>query len=142
MNKTNVTHSRCERRTNRVGASAIEFAITAPIILMLVFGGLELSRANLLRNTCEFAALEGAREGIVPGATATKCQDRAQEHLDLLGVKDSEVIISPTVILDDTDEITVTVRIPMTENALPMSQFVLGETMERSITLKRETTEN
>ena len=130
------------KRQFRRGVSAIEFAITAPVLFMLVFGGLELARANLIRNTCEFAALEGAREGIIPGATSERCAERAEEQLDLLGVKNAEVVIEPETILPTTNEITVTVKIPMTDNALPMSRFVIGKMMERSIKLRRESSDD
>ena len=126
------------RAPRRRGSAVVDFAMTAPIFFLILFGGMEFSRVNLLRNMCASAALEGAREGMLPGATASDCQDAAEEMLDILAVKEYTVTVTPNVILPETPEITVTVEVPMSDNALPMSEYVLGGTVTRSITLPRE----
>ena len=125
-------------QSNRRGAATVEVAITAPILLLIVFGGIECSRANMMRNAAEVAAIEGARVGIVPGATAQKCKDRALEELAILKVVDGDVQVSPAVITNTTTEVTVVVTIPLSKNSLPLSQFVVGKTLIQSIKLTRE----
>ncbi len=44
------------------GAALVEFAIVAPLLLLLVFGIIEFGRAYNAQNTLTHAAREGARE--------------------------------------------------------------------------------
>lgn len=129
------------RITSRLGATAVEMAFVAPAVFLLFFGGLEFSRANTIINVADNAAFEGARIGIVPGASAADCQQAAEEQLDILRVKGYEVEIQPSTITQNTTEIQVTVTVPMAQNALPLSRFVAGKTLMRSVTLNREVEE-
>ena len=129
-------HSR-KGLSRRRGAAAVEFALTAPLFFVFLFAGMEFSRANILRNLCDNAAFESARAGIVPGATAEKCIASANAALDILSVKNATVDVEPSTIDPNTDEITVTITIPLGDNAMPMSEFVMGSVLTRSVTLKR-----
>ena len=122
----------------RRGASAIEMAFVAPLILLLFFAGIEFSRANMVLNAADFAALEGARLGILPGADSAECEAAARTELDLLGIKNHAVNVEPANILLTTPEVTVTVSIPFDDNLLPMSKYFVGKLLTRSITLRRE----
>ncbi len=46
----------------RRGATAVEFAICAPILLMIVFGVIEFGRALMIQNALTSAAREGCRK--------------------------------------------------------------------------------
>ena len=131
-------YSAKKSRLNRRGATAVEFALTVPVLLLFVFSSMEFARANILRNTCENAAMQGARTGMLPGATAQKCIDAAQDVLDLVGVTNPTITVDPTTITSSTQFVTVTVKVPLSENALPMSEFILGGEMEQTISLPRE----
>ncbi len=48
--------------------------MTAPLLFIILFGALKLGYANMVWNVAEAAAFEGAREGIVPGATASEVE--------------------------------------------------------------------
>ena len=61
----------------RTGATTVEFAITVPILFSLLFTAFEFSRMNVIRQTAVNAAYEGARRGIVPGASETDVEDVA-----------------------------------------------------------------
>ncbi len=50
------------RKTSEKGAALVEFAIVAPLLLLLVFGIIEFGRAYNAQNTLTHAAREGARE--------------------------------------------------------------------------------
>ena len=123
----------------RNGATTVELAIVLPVLFLFTFAGIEFARANQLRNTAENAAYEGARRGIVPGATASECETAAQDMLDLVGVPSATVTVQPDPFLDTTDEVTVTVQIPMTAaNGYMTPGFFLGKTLTASITVQRE----
>lgn len=124
----------------RRGVTTVEFAIVAPILFLMVFAGFEFSRANLLVNTAHIAAVEGARRGIIPGATASECIQAAQDELDIIGVKVSNVTVSPNPLTRDDTEVTVNVSVPMTgQNGFAVPRFFLGKTLQTNATLLRET---
>ena len=73
------------RRTNkpvthqpRLGATAVEFALTLPILFLLLFACYEMGRANMLAHATESAAYEAARVGIVPGVTPDEISNAAE----------------------------------------------------------------
>ena len=116
----------------------METALTAPLLFLLFFAGIEFSRANMVRNVAENAALEGARNGILAGATAQQCIDVANAELLRLKINGAQVTVVPSVIDHTTPDITVVVSIPLAQNALPLSKFVIGKTLVQSIKLSRE----
>jgi hypothetical protein len=126
-------------RANRRGAAAVEFALVSPLLFLFVFASFEFSRANMVRNHCDNAAFSAAREGVLPGASQQKCIDVAEASLEILNIRNAEINVEPAVIDPSTPEVTVEIKIPMINNAMPMSRFVVGTTMTRSMTVKRET---
>ena len=124
---------------NRSGATAVEFAIVLPILVLFTLGAIEFSRANMLRNSIENAAFEGARRGIVPGASSVQATAAAQDLLDILRIKDSTITVAPSNINRDTEEVTVTVSTPMSRaNHFMTPRFLLGKTLRASVTLTCE----
>ncbi len=127
------------KRRRRRGATAVEFAITAPILLLFVFASFEFSRVMMLRNTVENAACEGARRGIVPGATALACEQSAQQLLDIVGVDNATVDAAPDPILPDSEEVTVDVTVPLdASNGYLLPKYFLGREIHATITLPRQ----
>jgi Flp pilus assembly protein TadG len=122
----------------RRGALTVEFALTAPILFAIVLGALEFSHINMVRNTMENAAYEGARQGIIPGATADDVRREARTILDAVGVSGDEVQVAPGTIANNTERVTVTVRVPLDRNGFIAPLFMKGKTLERSVTLSRE----
>lgn len=126
------------QKRQRTGAAAVEFALVVPLLLLFIFSAIEFSRANMIRNICENAAMEGARKGMLPGATAEDCLTEAEELIEVMALQNATVTVTPAEILPDTESVTVEVSIPLSENALPMAKFVLGKTLTQSVTLPRE----
>ncbi len=52
------------------GQSLVEFAVTLPVVLLLVTGVFDLARAVWQENTLAFAAREGSRYAIVHGSAS------------------------------------------------------------------------
>ena len=75
--------NRSSLRRTRTAAVVVEFAICAPILFLFFFASLEFSRVNMIRQSVENAVYEGARRGIVPGATAANCRASAQARAKL-----------------------------------------------------------
>jgi hypothetical protein len=93
----------------------------------------------MIRNTTVNAAFEGARQGIVPGATAAECEAAANQLLDLVRINGGSAVASPNPILPSSDSVTVTVTVPIdSDNSFVTPQFYMGATIEASVTLPRE----
>lgn len=128
--------ARCE--ACRCGAVAVEFAICAPILLMFFFASLEFSRVNMIRQSVENAVYEGARRGIVPGATAENCREAAQVVLNSISARDAEIDVNPATITPSTEEVTVSITVPIDTNSWVIPVFFDGRSVTGSMTLKRE----
>ena len=125
----------------RRGTVTVEFALVMPILILFIIAGLEFSRVNMIRNTVINAAYEGARRGIVPGATAAECETAATDLLDLVDISGGTAVTSPSTIAPNTDSVTVTVAVPITTaNAFVTPQFFFGKTISAEVTLPREVT--
>ena len=121
----------------RQGAVTVEFAIVLPILITFVFAGLEFSRVNMIRNTVINAAYEGARKGIVPGATSSECESAANQLLDIVDISGGTAVAS--AITPDAESVTMTVTVPITSaNSFVTPQFFFGKTIAASVTLPRE----
>ncbi|MDA7980412.1 MAG: pilus assembly protein [Pirellulales bacterium] len=127
-----------QKRSNRRGAVLIEFAFTAPILFLLLFGSWEFSRANMLRNLARSAAYEGARAGIVPGATVKEVQDNAQAVLNAVGVRGARIAVSPSTITSTTTSVTVDIEIPVNSNTYVVPFFFRDKAMTSSCVMTRE----
>lgn len=123
---------------NRWAAATVEFALCAPVFFFLVFGGIELSRVNMLIHTVESSLLQGARRGIIPGATADQCRRAAQDVLDIGRIRTSTITVSPSTITDATTSVTISVSVPLNGNGYQASSVFLGKTISRTATLNRE----
>lgn len=126
------------RSRKRRGATTVEFAICAPILFMFTFASLEFSRVNMIRQTVENAMYEGCRRGIVPGATAQDCRDSAQEVLNAIAVTNTSITVNPSVIVEDTPEVTVSIVVPVSDNSWVAPLFFGGLEISNSMTLRRE----
>lgn len=126
------------RRRDRTAAVVTEFAICAPILFLFFFASLEFSRVNMIRQSVENAVYEGARRGIVPGATADNCRTSAQAVLSSISATGSTITITPSVITKDTPEVTVAVTVPVANNSWVIPVFFAGKSISSSMTLQRE----
>src|SRR5689334_5559129 len=97
----------------RRGATTVEVALILPVLLLFVFASFEFSRLNMLKHLAGAAAYEGAREGIIIGATADDVTTRVNAILASGGVYDAEITTTPNTLSVSTTEVTVQVTIPV-----------------------------
>ncbi len=126
------------RDASRRGATAVEFAIVAPLFFLLLLTSFEFSRLNVIRHTADNAAYEAARIGMVPGATAAEAITEANRILNIVRANGARVTVNPATLGPDTQEITVTVDVPMDQNGLLTPRFTQGKTIRSQSTLKAE----
>jgi len=125
-------------RNRRKGAAAVEFAITAPVLFLFVFTSVEFARMNMIRHTVDNAAYEAARAGIVPGATSENVEGRARSIMSYVGAVGVDVVITPTVILPETEEVTVEVSVPCNHNGFLAPHFFADSVLAGTTTMTRE----
>lgn len=126
------------RWQTRAGAVVTEFAICAPLLFFFFFASLEFSRVNMIRQSVENAVYEGARRGIVPGATAANCQASAQAVLNSISATGATINVTPSTITKDTPQVTVEVTVPVNNNSWVIPVFFEGRSISSSMTLNRE----
>lgn len=134
-------HKPVPGKQERRGVTAVELALTAPILFLFVFASVEFSNANMFRNSAENAAYEGARRAIVPGSTVADAESAAQVILNAIGTQNASINVSPSAIDNTTKIITVEVEIPMDSNGWITPVFFSGYSIKRSCTMNRETLE-
>ena len=129
---------RRSHKSDRLGALTVEFALVAPLLFLFVFAAMEFSRVNMLLHTTQIAAVEGARKGILPGATAQECQRAAQEELNVLGVSNATISVQPPRLSERDTDVTVVVTVPLAGNGYVFPKFFLGKSVAASVKLRRE----
>ena len=103
-----------------------------------VFAAFEFARMNLIRHTVDVAAYEGARAGVLPGATSSSVQSRVNTALAAAGVNSATIQVEPSTIRRSTDQVTVRVAVPLDDHTWVPSRFLGGATANASCTLRRE----
>lgn len=120
------------------GVVTVEVALCLPILMAILMGSYELARANMMLHSTESAAYEGARVGIIPGATPESVRESVGRVLRSVGVTNFDVDISPAVITNTTEDIEVEVTVPFRENLAIPTFFIRNPVFQGTCTLKRE----
>ncbi len=124
--------------SQRRGVAAVEFALTAPILFLLIMTSVEFARMNTIRHTVDNASYEAARRGIVPGATAADVETVARQVMSYVGASGVKVAITPPVIKEDTKTITVRVFVDANDNGFIVPRFFKNKQLVGVSTLDRE----
>ena len=125
-------------QANRRGVTAVEFAMTAPILFLLLYAALELGHANMTFNAVEAACYEGARNGIVPGARAADCQAAAERILAISKIRGASVSVVPPSLSTSTSSVQVRISLPYAGTAIMPATFTRLLTIDRQCELVRE----
>lgn len=131
-------------RPGRRGAAAVEFAVVAPIFFLVVLGIIEFGRMAMVEQVITNAAREGARVGVIDGATHATVEEKVRRYLASAGVTGATIDVSP----DPPDSagygesVTVTVSVPFDDVSwLPNPFFVKGKMLTAEAIMRRETAE-
>ncbi len=135
-------HRRRLRKEYRAGATAIEFAVVAPVFFLFIIAAFDFARMNVVRHTADNAAYEAARHAMVPGATVAEAVTKANSILSTVGITGATVAVSPATLGPSVDEIIVTVDVPMDQNGWIAPYFSSGKTINARSRLKTERANN
>jgi Flp pilus assembly protein TadG len=129
---------RRSRRGSRRGATAAEFALTLPIFVLFLMASFEFGWINVLRHTADNAAYEAARCAMVPGGSAADAKAKANSILNIVGARGAVVTVDPSTLTSSTNEVTVSIDIPMKVNALVVPRFTGTKTLHSEATVRTE----
>src|SRR4029450_3398373 len=86
-----------KRLRSESGAELIEFALTLPLLLLLVLGIIEFGFMFQEYEVVTNAAREGARIGVLPAFTAGDATTRVNQYLVAGGLLTARAVPAPTV---------------------------------------------
>ena len=104
-----------KKRNTRTGASAVEFALVAPVFVLLVFGIVEFGRVMLVQQVLVSATREGSRRAVLEGATSNSVRATVSDFLtsSSVDIPSDSISISPDpAVISNNEEITVSVSVP------------------------------
>jgi Flp pilus assembly protein TadG len=129
-------------RLSRRGTAAVEFAVVAPLLMLLVFGMVEYGRLVMVQQVLTNASREGARTAILAGSNADSVQRLVVDYCEAAGVRivpsDVQIQSAERVTLDPAVAVPgVPVRVVVGGDFrdvswLPVSAF-LGDRMDRRL---------
>ena len=138
---------RKKKRDQRRGATTVEFAISASILVFVLFAFFEFGMVMMIESFAENAAFRSARHAAVLGASVEEAVELARSDMEILGVDDAEIIVEPTAgsqiqgsIDSNTESIRVRVRVPLA-NHIAFGRLFSGTTMERQAVIITERSE-
>lgn len=129
-------------RLSRRGTAAVEFAVVAPLLVLLVFGMVEYGRLVMVQQVLTNASREGARTAILAGSSSATVQQLVVDHCEAGGVRivpsDVQIQSAEGVTLDPAIAVPgVPVRVVVGVDFrdvswLPVAAF-LGDRMDRRL---------
>jgi hypothetical protein len=128
-------------RRKRRGAAAVEFAVVAPVFLLLVFGMIEYGRMVMVQQVITNASREGARVAVLDGSTAQEVQDTVTQYLNSGSIQGAVITIDPANPTDAGfgDPVTVSVDIGFSQVSwLPSPMYLGGRTLSATTAMRRE----
>jgi Flp pilus assembly protein TadG len=128
---------------NQEGAGLVEFAIVAPLLVILLFGLLEFGLSLYAKEVLTNASREGARYGVVycsPRRTSGQIVTQVQDYLTKSGFTDTPNISVTGAGGNTGGTLTVSVTYPYTFQVLPgIFASFFDSTMTGSVTLHANT---
>ena len=120
----------------------MEFAVVAPIFILLLFGMIEYGRMVMVQQMLTNATREGARRAVLDGSSTQDVKATVKNYLTSgrITVHDSEITVSP----DPSaavfgDPVTVSLMVPFSRVSwLPTPMFLQNSDMAASSVMRRE----
>ncbi len=140
-----VSHrNRCPQRAARRAASAVEFAIVAPIFFLVVLGIIEFGRMAMVQQMLTNAAREGCRIAVLDGSTTASVRTKVNQYLNSGRITGATIRVTPDPpsTAKFNESVTVAVSIPFTRVSWLRAPFFLGgRTLQAQAIMRRETVE-
>ena len=134
----NINHRKHQQR--RFGAATVEFAVCLPVIVLLVFGGIQSASMLFLRQTLVQASYEGIKTAVKTGGNLADAEAAAQSVTDGRNLEDVSILIEPSDIenVERGQIIRITVSAPGDNNSVfPFGPFA-GKNISASAVMVKE----
>ncbi len=125
----------------RRGAAAVEFAVVAPLIFLLMFGIIEIGRMMMVKHYAINASREAARKAVLPNADAGAIEAAAMSELSAASVHAAQVTFTPADLsaAPQGSQVVVSVEVnPEDVSWLPSTLYMGGKRIEASTTMRKE----
>lgn len=120
------------RRRSR-GATAVEFALVCPILVVTFWVSIEFCRVQMIRHTMQNAVYESARRGLVEGTTDAEIEAAAIAMMSAVAVSNPDVTATQT-----EDEVSVQLSVAYSDAAWLAPIVFQNSTLQAAITLSKE----
>ena len=135
-------HKGCRSFRKQRGAAAVEFAVVAPIFVLLLFGMIEYGRMVMVQQMLTNATREGARRAVLDGTTVASVKTTVQDYLTggHITVNDDEITVAPNPSTAAFgDPVTVSLTVPFSRVSwLPSPMFLGNANMSATSVMRRE----
>lgn len=127
------------RSRRRSGAACAEAAMSLPLLVLLVFGAIEMANAVFLRQTLNLAAYEAAKVVSRPGANEPLARTRAGQILSARRVTTYTLTVSPAVTTATArgTQITVSITAPASNLSYGPVRFLTGQSLSSTVYMSR-----
>lgn len=132
---------RANKRRNRLGAAATEFAVVAPIMILLTMGMIEVGRMVMVKQMMVNASREGARLGALPGTTNAEVETRVRSELEGSSLTGVTITVTPANLSSAAagTQVKVSLSVSATQISwIPNPLFSLSKNITTSTTMRRE----
>lgn len=128
-----------KRHNDRTAAAVIELAICLPLLVLVALATVEACAMLYLKQSLKIAAYEGARVGIVDGATAVNVEAQCDQILSVRNIQQVSVSMTPAnpASLNSGQFFAVTVSAPCVPNSLIGGWFYQGRTFSETVEMLR-----
>ena len=131
-------NSSINSRGVRRGASAVEFAVVLPIVVLLIFGAIEIGRAVMVQHSLQEAAQAGCRLYTVKNLTQQQVTDMIDTSMANAGITAYTIEMDPpTKAAVDAHMEPVTVKVSVGYDAVSWMPvwFMSGKTIVAQATM-------
>lgn len=135
------TRKRTYRLETRKGAAVVEFAVVAPLMILLTTGMMEMGRVVMVKQLLVNASREGARLAVLPEATTIEVQNAVEQELQASSIHGATITLTPTVIesAPPGSPVTIAISIPAADVSwIPKPMFTFSNTLSSATTMRRE----
>ena len=128
------------RLARRSAAAAVEFALVAPLLVLLVLCMIEFGRMLMVQQILTNGAREGARKAVLPGATDAQVQTTIDNYMSAASISGFSRSVSPsTDSATGGTSITITVTVPYSNVTwLPVAQILKNTTLTSTVVMRKE----
>jgi len=119
----------------------VEFAIVAPVFILLLFGIIEYGRMVMVQQVITNASREGARRAVLDGATTSEVETVVDDYMMSSAVNGATVTISPDPpsTAGSGEPVSVTVSVPFSDVSwLPAPMFLGNTDLQARTVMRRE----